>query len=279
MLTSNCYEYIFQKISKILGDTKRGGKFHHHSHTKTKMVYGIRAKLSIFIPELPTVHPHDPSAQCWWQWWSWRQRGNLPTDFFFKNEQQMYPPFCLYNSPHLEMDAWNTFSFPFGGKRPIFRGKLTVSFREGIESVKCFHHPYRWIQRCGTQMPPRLMIRVDPSPWECTTWIHWGYLLMCLLYRYIYNYIFISYEQRTKPITSAKGRGWNGHRFLCVPYRFWGFGVRGHEMSKWLKQIEAEAAERAAAEEKVAAAAAMKMNRIVSYQQGYHFGLSVGMCL
>ena len=51
-------------------------------------------------------------------------------------------------------------------------------------------------------------------------------------------------------------------------------------MSKWLKKIEAEAAEQAAsaaAEEKVAAA--MKMNRIVSYQQGSHFGLSVGMCL
>ena len=33
------------------------------------------------------------------------------------------------------------------------------------------------------------------------------------------------YEQRTKPITSAKGRGWNGHRFLCVPHRSWGFNV------------------------------------------------------
>ena len=37
-------------------------------------------------------------------------------------------------------------------------------------------------------------------------------------------------EQRTKPskpITSAKGRGWNwnGHRFLCVPHRSWGFNV------------------------------------------------------
>ena len=32
---------------------------------------------------------------------------------------------------------------------------------------------------------------------------------------------------RTKPITSAKGRGWNwnGHRFLCVPHRSWGFNV------------------------------------------------------
>ena len=34
-----------------------------------------------------------------------------------------------------------------------------------------------------------------------------------------------SYEQRTKPITSPKGRGWNGHRFLCVPHRSWGFNV------------------------------------------------------
>ena len=28
------------------------------------------------------------------------------------------------NSSHLEMDGWNTFSFPFGAFRPIFRGKL-----------------------------------------------------------------------------------------------------------------------------------------------------------
>ena len=34
-----------------------------------------------------------------------------------------------------------------------------------------------------------------------------------------------SNAQRTKPITSAKGRGWNGHRFLCVPHRCWGFNV------------------------------------------------------
>ena len=43
-------------------------------------------------------------------------------------------------------------------------------------------------------------------------------------------------------------------------------------MSKSLKKIEAEAAEQAAAEEKVAAAA-MKMN---SYQQGSHFGALCG---
>ena len=35
----------------------------------------------------------------------------------------------------------------------------------------------------------------------------------------------IIYEQQTKPITSAKGRGRNGHRFLCVPHRSWGFNV------------------------------------------------------
>ena len=35
----------------------------------------------------------------------------------------------------------------------------------------------------------------------------------------------LSYEQRTKPITSAKGRGWNRHRFICVPHRSWGFNV------------------------------------------------------
>ena len=39
---------------------------------------------------------------------------------------------------------------------------------------------------------------------------------------HIYIYIYI-YEQRTKPITSAKGRGWNG--FLCVPHRSWGCNV------------------------------------------------------
>ena len=33
---------------------------------------------------------------------------------------------------HLKMDAWNTFSFPFGFQ-PIFRGKLAVSFREQIQ--------------------------------------------------------------------------------------------------------------------------------------------------
>ena len=52
------------------------------------------------------------------------------------------------------------------------------------------------------------------------------------------------YEQRTKPITSAKGHGWNGHRFLCVPYRSWGFGVRGHEMSKWLNKNRSRSSKR-----------------------------------
>ncbi len=49
-----------------------------------------------------------------------------------------------------------------------------------------------------------------------------------------------------------------------------------------IENIEAEAAKQAAAaaaEKAAAAAAAMKMNRMVSYQQGSHFGLSVGMCL
>ena len=31
--------------------------------------------------------------------------------------------------------------------------------------------------------------------------------------------IISTYEQQTKPTTSAKGRGWNGHRFSCVPHR------------------------------------------------------------
>lgn len=34
-----------------------------------------------------------------------------------------------------------------------------------------------------------------------------------------------SCEQRTKLITSAKGRRWNGHRFLCVYHRSQGFHV------------------------------------------------------
>ena len=55
-----------------------------------------------------------------------------------------------------------------------------------------------------------------------------------------------------------------------------------------IEKIEAEAAEQAAAEEQVvaaeekvaaAAAAAMKMNRIVSYQQGSHFGALCGGCV
>ena len=45
-------------------------------------------------------------------------------------------------------------------------------------------------------------------------------------YDFIYsNILRLGYEQRTKPITSAKRRGWNGHRFLCVPHRSWGFNV------------------------------------------------------
>ena len=35
------------------------------------------------------------------------------------------------NSSHLKMDGWNTFSFPVGAFRPIFRSKMAVSFREG----------------------------------------------------------------------------------------------------------------------------------------------------
>ena len=35
------------------------------------------------------------------------------------------------NCLHLKMDGWNTFSFPLGAFRPIFRGELAVSFREG----------------------------------------------------------------------------------------------------------------------------------------------------
>ena len=51
-----------------------------------------------------------------------------------------------------------------------------------------------------------------------------------------------------------------------------------------IEKIEAEAAEQAAAEEQVVAAeekvaAAMKMNRIVSYQQGSHFGALCGGCV
>ncbi len=37
------------------------------------------------------------------------------------------------------MDGWNTFSFPFGAFRPIFRGKLkAVSFREFLFSTVNF---------------------------------------------------------------------------------------------------------------------------------------------
>ena len=32
------------------------------------------------------------------------------------------------------MDGWNTFPFPFGF-RPIFRGELAVSFREGTSTI------------------------------------------------------------------------------------------------------------------------------------------------
>ena len=36
------------------------------------------------------------------------------------------------NSSHLNIDDWNTLSFPFGAFRPIFRGENAVSFRECI---------------------------------------------------------------------------------------------------------------------------------------------------
>ena len=48
------------------------------------------------------------------------------------------------------------------------------------------------------------------------------YIQMPNLHRY--HHICVEMD-RTKPITSAKRRGWNGHRFLCVPHRSWGFNV------------------------------------------------------
>ena len=54
----------------------------------------------------------------------------------------------------------------------------------------------------------------------------WVFLPMFLLFDFWHwKSTATTYEQRTKPITSAKGRGWNGHRFLCVPHRSWGFNV------------------------------------------------------
>ena len=38
------------------------------------------------------------------------------------------------NELHLKMDGWNTFSFPFGA-RPIFGGKMAVSFRVSVSSI------------------------------------------------------------------------------------------------------------------------------------------------
>ncbi len=37
----------------------------------------------------------------------------------------------LTASLHLKMDGWKTFSFPYGAFRPVFRGELAVSFKEG----------------------------------------------------------------------------------------------------------------------------------------------------
>ena len=74
------------------------------------------------------------------------------------------------------------------------------------------------------------------------------------------------YERRTKPITSAKRHGWNGHRFLCVPHRSWGFGVVDMKWaSDWKEAVaKAEAAEQAATEEK---AAAMKKEWFLTSQE------------
>ncbi len=45
-----------------------------------------------------------------------------------KNDFMKLPSLKLTFSP-LKIYGWNTFSFPFGAFRPIFRGKLTVTFR------------------------------------------------------------------------------------------------------------------------------------------------------
>ena len=89
-----------------------------------------------------------------------------------------------------------------------------------------------------------------------------NYLCNCNISISLYDiitYIIIpsyTYERRTKPITSAKWHGWNGHRFLCVPHRSWGFGVVDMKWaSDWKEAVaKAEAAEQAATEEKAAAA-------------------------
>ena len=87
------------------------------------------------------------------------------------------------------------------------------------------------------------------------------------------------YEQRTKPIVSAKGRGWNGHRFLCVPHRSWGFGVSGNEMSKWLKRSSSRSG-RTSSSSSTRKSSGSSEKGLVSYQQGSHCSaLSVGMCL
>ena len=95
-----------------------------------------------------------------------------------------------------------------------------------------------------------------PCPWRLKTQSRQFFIASWLLLQTWGRFLqdATTNEQRTKPITSAKGRGWNGHRFLCVPYRSWGFGVRGHEMSKWLKKIKAEAAEWKSSNEKIEAA-------------------------
>ena len=118
------------------------------------------------------------------------------------------------------------------------------SWCHGVRSIGKYH----WTYYPGTQFE-----KVGENCDRPTIWLYLYYpmgndLQPLRTFQKVPIYI---YEQRTKPITSAKGRGWNGHRFLCVPYRSWGFGVRGHEMTKWLKKIEAEAAEEKAA---------MKMN-------------------
>ena len=67
-------------------------------------------------------------------------------------------------------------------------------------------------------------------------------------------YINISYEQRTKRIVSAKGRGWNGHGFSRVPHVSEGLVLVEMKWASDWKEAVAEATEQAAAEEKAAAA-------------------------
>ena len=65
------------------------------------------------------------------------------TKVLLKSRTDMIPSVKLTASLHLKMDAWNTFSFPFGALC-LFSGAFAVSFREGTTTMVFMYFSCSW---------------------------------------------------------------------------------------------------------------------------------------